>query len=102
MNKFTEGEWVSAHVPEYANDDNAYVVMMEELTIACTFISGAASEEEAKANADLMAAAPNMFMALKAVVNTFSNLSGLDKGEASLVLEIVNEALTKAKGVSNG
>ena len=92
--KHTPGPWDFCHVPgEYG-----HVITIEEGEIAEAF-SEAVGDEQAVANARLIAAAPEMLEALEFVRMTFADIEASKrKGYYTECPTIVAAAIAKAKG----
>lgn len=94
--KFTPGPWRSVgrciHAPVLAlgNPTSAIAFALD-----CGAKSGRAPE--VKANADLIAAAPEMYTALEAVINSDMAMREEDEGRISDTLSVVRAALVKAR-----
>ncbi len=85
--KFTKGEWA---VDSYASIDNSVRVMQGNILISYLFIFDDA--EEVNANAHLIAAAPEMYKALKSILDSpYTELQEED-------FEMIEKTLSKAKG----
>jgi len=83
---YTKGEWTARKVPR---DSNKLNIMCNETFIATPYIAYGQME----ANAHLIAAAPEMYEALKAVTNT-----GAWQRMPEYVIKDIVKALAKAEG----
>lgn len=89
MSKHTPGPW--------ATDGGDTVVAMGNQIVVTAPAPDGASREEMKANARLIAAAPDLLAALKAIF--VLRPAGVGANEYALTVErIANDAIAKAKG----
>ena len=88
--KFTQGEWVILPISRSTADVPAFLIHEREFgEVAIVNFHGGSDGETEKANAALIAAAPDMYRVLKFVKGAL--------GHGSLVMEI-DKVLKKARG----
>ncbi len=96
---YTKGEWkqVFSTVTNIPNDAEHIVVAANsdpKKLVALTGLSGAKDEEESLANAHLIAAAPDMYLAIQHFLNHND-----DGGQpCAICLKRFNKAIAKAEG----
>lgn len=104
--KFTPGPWVYA--PDYDENDGDIIINRDyEFPVAICFKSDLRDEiqydpEEVRANANLIAAAPDLYAALEEVLNSTMAMREedfrYDEGSVSDVLNLCRAVLAKARG----
>jgi len=94
MDEYTKGPWKYVYDPNYEVKDIPNAVMCDEYYIASIYTSGCGSKEQAKANARLIACAPELLEMLE----NAANIIGLDEPE---FYGCAMNLIAKAKGEQN-
>ena len=95
MSKFTPGPWVTLP-PTSGVDDNWHVTDEADSFVAHVFSCNHSTDEKSKANAELIAAAPEMFALLQKIADwpfPFLNGKGVDE-----VRQLADEMVKKVEG----
>jgi len=86
--KHTKGEWLTKELAVYNAETGK--------TIAQVGLWGATREQEAEANAKLIAAAPDLLNALLIIYNEYKAIVNNKNHEAEITLAIVEHVIEKA------
>jgi len=100
-NKYVSGPWQA--VPIKGNVFNTHYIFDKHMgayiaTIHCPIAPVPLTEDEANANAQLVAAAPELLEALKQVVWKVDQTQGYKTMRKDAVMDIARQAIAKAKG----
>ena len=94
--KFTRGPWEASDLGDYGDfDGNSRVILGDDRRIAVVQVTK--KDKESNANALLIAAAPDMFEALVAVLHRCNDFE-TEEYEGDPMGKLVISALKKAKG----
>lgn len=94
-NKFSSGPWIGTSTVGSDGDICMFIIESKDRYIADVHVHNTGDEKEAKANANLIAAAPELLLACEGALNALRLAPHVDKQQA---IDYLIEVIKKAKG----
>ena len=95
---YTKGEWIATKTHNFTGTLVSYIYCGQKNIAQTRLSDNEATPEENQANAHLIAAAPNMYEALKRFLSSSACTNNCDPSDMACDTNFARQALAKAEG----